>query len=948
MAELYVLGGLDLREGGERLDEILAQPKRTALLAYLVVATPPGFQSRDTLLALLWPESGRRRARASLRKALHFLRGHLGQDAVVSRGDTVAAGVWSDAAAFDAACEEGEPRKALELYRGDLLDGFHLSGAPAFERWLEGERQRLRRRALTAAWRVAELEEEAGNGIEAARFAHRALRIDPLDGISVRRLMELLHRLGDRAGALRVYERQVVRLRDELGTEPAAETRELKARILRSGEEVTPRSVAESRERSDGHEERGDRRSDSTARGLESSTLGAKELSAWTSRSRDVLVGAVVLLVVLGAALSVREGVSVSAGPGDSSSHATVAVLPFVVGGDENALWQDGMVTLLSTSFQGAAGLTVREPDHVLKLWDAEFDGATPTWSSAMKAGRRLGATWVVTGTLTGRGDEVRLTAKAGRIADGEDVGPVVVDGPRNGLFALVDRLTLELLRQGMVAVDPKALPADISRVTTGSLAAFQAYLEGERAWRAGRLSEAADAFSRAVHEDSTFALAHYRLAIVYFWADPEDAANPYLSRAARHADRLHDREASLIRGTFAVRMGSAEAAIDTFRSLTARHPEFVDGWIRYGDALFHRGPKLLLAPDGFRQALLRAVEVNPLAVEPYWHLIEDAFFREDSATALRLLEAYKRVDQNLPACIGYETAFDLTWGDSATRRAAGARLSRLGGGNRESLHCALSLLELAPRHRVALETVARELESNDRPDSERRRAIPFRNRANVRAGRIAAVRSALLEGDGPENDQLAAQRILLLDLTTYHDPRSAAEATRILRETPTPVGRFWLGASALRHGRVEEALRLAARLRSQSAHPESVDLARALELLASMRDGGGDPELLNEVQRAVTLDERIHPWLRIRIGEMLLERGEPDRALRYLESLTMHIHPLLAPSFLLRARAYEAMADTTAAADMYRRFLDWWSDADPELEAHKQLARAGLERLSG
>jgi serine/threonine-protein kinase len=68
--ELRTLGGVDL-QGPERreLRSIVAGPKRLALLAYLALQSPAGFQRRDTLLGLFWPELDQEHARNALRNA---------------------------------------------------------------------------------------------------------------------------------------------------------------------------------------------------------------------------------------------------------------------------------------------------------------------------------------------------------------------------------------------------------------------------------------------------------------------------------------------------------------------------------------------------------------------------------------------------------------------------------------------------------------------------------------------------------------------------------------------------------------------------------------------------------------------------------------------------------------------------------------------------------------
>jgi DNA-binding SARP family transcriptional activator len=75
MIELRTLGGLDLHDPqGRELRVISAASKLAALLTYLAIATPRGFHRRDTLLALLWPESDQQHGRAALRQALHVIR----------------------------------------------------------------------------------------------------------------------------------------------------------------------------------------------------------------------------------------------------------------------------------------------------------------------------------------------------------------------------------------------------------------------------------------------------------------------------------------------------------------------------------------------------------------------------------------------------------------------------------------------------------------------------------------------------------------------------------------------------------------------------------------------------------------------------------------------------------------------------------------------------------
>src|SRR5439155_1264318 len=236
MIELRMLGRLSLTgDDGLEVRGLLGQPRRLALLAYLAAASPPRFHRRDTLLALFWPELDQEHARAALRQALHVVRDALGGAAVASRGDEEIgldfAQVSCDVAVFERALRNGQLEEALDVYRGALLEGFFISDAPEFERWLETERARLQQAAAGGARALAERYESDNDLTRAVRWTRRSIELAPSDEGLVRRLIALLDRQGDRAGALEAYEAFARRVAAEYDAEPAAETRALVAAV---------------------------------------------------------------------------------------------------------------------------------------------------------------------------------------------------------------------------------------------------------------------------------------------------------------------------------------------------------------------------------------------------------------------------------------------------------------------------------------------------------------------------------------------------------------------------------------------------------------------------------------------------------------------------------------------------------------------------------------------
>ena len=231
-----LLGKLDVLgpDGGSILS-VTAQPKRVGLLAYLAIGDPGAFTRRDRMTGVFWPDVDDERARHALRQALYVLRQGLGSDALEKRGNDevrlTPTAVWCDVPAFETAAAHGNHLEALDWYAGELLPGFHIDGAGAFEHWLETERTRLRRLAVDSAWSLSEEEEASGNVSGAARWAQKAADLAPFDEAGLCRLLEVLDRLGDRAGALHAYRRFADRLAAEFDDSPAPDTRALARRL---------------------------------------------------------------------------------------------------------------------------------------------------------------------------------------------------------------------------------------------------------------------------------------------------------------------------------------------------------------------------------------------------------------------------------------------------------------------------------------------------------------------------------------------------------------------------------------------------------------------------------------------------------------------------------------------------------------------------------------------
>ncbi|MGH2499399.1 MAG: ATP-binding protein [Candidatus Limnocylindria bacterium] len=225
--ELTLLGRFRVLVEGE--ERPIAARKQRALIATLALRFR--LRSRERVVADLWPESDDERGRESLRHALYRIRTAVGAALVATAHDglRIDEGVAVDVREFERAVAAGTDEdlgRALALYAGDLC--------PEVE-GVEGEAERVRLRGLfAAAGETLAARRLETDPREAAEVARRVTEIDPYREEVQRVLLRSLAAAGDLAAAAIHYRRLTTLLRDELGVEPSAETKQLYASLGRA------------------------------------------------------------------------------------------------------------------------------------------------------------------------------------------------------------------------------------------------------------------------------------------------------------------------------------------------------------------------------------------------------------------------------------------------------------------------------------------------------------------------------------------------------------------------------------------------------------------------------------------------------------------------------------------------------------------------------------------
>lgn len=101
--------------------------------------------------------------------------------------------------------------------------------------WVDRQRARLRGVMVRGLDCVADIRLANGEGALAVEAAAEAVGLEPFRETGYQRLMRAHATLGNRAEALRVYERCRLLLADELGADPSPETHALYLELLRAG-----------------------------------------------------------------------------------------------------------------------------------------------------------------------------------------------------------------------------------------------------------------------------------------------------------------------------------------------------------------------------------------------------------------------------------------------------------------------------------------------------------------------------------------------------------------------------------------------------------------------------------------------------------------------------------------------------------------------------------------
>ncbi|MEK7401876.1 MAG: BTAD domain-containing putative transcriptional regulator [Gemmatimonadota bacterium] len=964
MARLRTFGALELSDAaGHTIDAILARQRRVALLVYLAVEGRGGFVRRESLFRVFWPELDQARARAALRQSLYVLRSEVGEDVVVARGAEevgVSAALECDATKFEEQAAAGRFTDARALYRGPFLNAFFISDAPEFERWVDERRDTFRRRAAACEQQLAAAARERGDLTAATAHLRQALELEPTDEATLRQLMRVLESASDRGAALREYAQYAEQLRRDYEIEPSAETHGLAEEIRESGR-GTERT-------------HGQRPSPGIAT-TRTSPGGALAQATPTSSRLPLFAAVAVIIAVIAVLATFRATRSTD---NTDRNEPRLVVMPFTVrGGAELTYLGEGMSDLLSTSLDGPDLFRAVPPAIVLRDARERSPDATEP-NAARAAARRLGASHFVSGSLIAAEGRVRFDARLYASGVASPVAEAMVEGSPDSIFALVDRLTAQLIAASLGRAPAERLRGSAA-MTTRSLGALREYLGGERALRAGAFGSAVEFFRRAVAVDSTFALAYYRMSMAAEWLGEPEQALAAAAAANRHARRLSVRDGALLRAHYTMLRGADEDAEQQYRAILAAYPDDAEAWLKTGEIRFHNNPRRGRPLAEARAPFLHVLSYAPAHRAALLHLVRIAAFERDlpqldslsrrylalgiadGSLGVRLVVASARRDSSALVALARSSKGDadeaitdaardaFMYGRNAAAALAvlEANLASTRGTERRVLtHLQMAVIEQTRGRRNAARQHFQMAAGIGSPESVHLLQALYALHADphTTTAELTALRDTLA-ARRPSAGSGAVRTPLMLALLAAAPVLRASLLAEIALRLGDTTG-------ARRIARDIEALPVtasAAMVHQQVVHLTRARLAGAerrsdvvLKELQAIRRPSGDLPAnwgfpWHAAQRQAHADALIANKLEREAVELLTS----------FEFQSLFLYPFAPIGFLRAAQLKEMGGDSAGATRDYARAVEFWADAEPEYRESVARAKGRMAALS-
>lgn len=691
------------------------------------------------------------------------------------------------------------------------------------------------------------------------------------------------------------------------------------------------------------------------------------------ARSGVLMAG--IAVVALAAIAFVGQKFLAASGPSNLDEQA-LAVLPFRVASADPShhYLREGMVDLIAAKLSGE-DLRALEPRTMLDAWRQAGGTDTNDLSrdASLQLARQLKAGKALLGDVVGTPNRLVLTVSLLGVNKGDQITKVSVEGPPDSLASLVNQIATQLMTQTSGEAQ-----ARMTNLTSTSLPALRAYLDGQARLRRGDAVNAAKDFDRALKEDSTFALAGMGLRLATGWYGDAALGTRGIEIAWRERARLSQRDQALLAALAGPKYPAVSSTLDVFKArekYLSMAPDNAEAWYLLADQIFHYGSAMGI-PDWEARSLAgfkKAMELDSTYLPGYTHAMPLAPSMGDTAFYNRALRLRSAADTSSFWRMQNDWYLASQRGDAAlAAKIFEYRIPRPennlngvvrhmlfdGTGATQAKSAIDRFIALAPtdadrrgRSRYAHDVML----DLGRPSDASRYLAASKDSALDLNAYILTVRDAEL-GQIPEQQAIESVRLL----SQYEARPDAADSTgRAVQRALVRVLEPW----RIAHGDTSQTRRSLQRLRlfAKDARNDPVNAELEIAFVEMLyADAAQSPNLRRAVGRldslTLLLDVAPAPTGRLAqqtiVGSRMWEKlGEPRRALslagRYAVWSTESM-PYLGAQLRDQGRLAVKAGDRKRALRAYEHYLRMRATAEPAVIPQADSVRRELAQLKG
>lgn len=596
--------------------------------------------------------------------------------------------------------------------------------------------------------------------------------------------------------------------------------------------------------------------------------------------------------------------------------------------------------------------LSSQRLNDIIKLIGArDVDGID--MRMATRIAEQADARWLILGNILQVEPTIIITAQLIDIKTGDVTGSIEISGEENeNIFSIVDRLTVEIKIRLNLPIDairePDRMVAD---VTTHSEEAYRYFLEAIQYMEKWDRPMAVESFQKALEYDSTFAMAYYYLSYL--------TKMSLIERAFRYSENISEKERMYIKARKYELEERDDLAISELEKIIEKYPEEKEAIVN----LVHLR-KYRYEYNEAIKLLNRALELDPLYSHAYNLLAELYDYTREFTKAVWAANKYIELEPD--SATGYVTRGMIYANNGLLDQAIASYEKALEIMPQfHSVYFTLSSLYLYKKESWKVDSIAQSMFDSDDLFV---RSAGWMELASIDLyqGKFKSALEILSKGLEEDTGLVISERSVFGQLSKHSIKRTIYQEQGDFESAFKEVARQRELLECCIPGQELSYLNQYARLLAMSGrYKEAYKIADSIKILSINREQKEEPY-----------------WSTI--GSIALIKGDPAKAVEYLgkitkphfdffhylrlaraytqigrtaEAIEIFENQLMNYSFerstdgiqaikvhYYAGQAYERAGLEKQAARQYEIFLDYWKDADPDLEtfidANQRLAR--------